>query len=64
MESPWPRDRDRGHGALQGTALMYPSTFHSRGIRMFGEERSYFRYVVVGLVGLMMVGFWMMTNTG
>ena len=31
---------------------------------MFGEERSYFRYVVVGLVGLMMVGFWMMTNTG
>ena len=31
---------------------------------MFGEERSYFRYVVVGLLGLMMVGFWMMTNTG
>ena len=31
---------------------------------MFGEERSYFRYVVVGLVGLMMVGFWMMSGKG
>jgi hypothetical protein len=29
---------------------------------MFGEERSYFRYVVVGLVGIMMVGFWMMSK--
>ena len=28
---------------------------------MFGEERSYFRYVVV-LVGLMAVGFWMLSN--
>jgi hypothetical protein len=28
---------------------------------MFGEERSYFRYVVIGLVGLLMVGFWMMS---
>lgn len=31
---------------------------------MFGEERSYFRYVVVGLVGLMMVGFWMISGKG
>ena len=46
----------------RGLALRYPSTFHSRGIRMFGEERSYFRYVVVGLVGLMMVGFWMLSK--
>jgi hypothetical protein len=29
---------------------------------MFGEERSYFRYVVVALVGLMAVGFWLMSN--
>jgi len=29
---------------------------------MFGEERSYFRYVVVGLVGIMMVGFWMLSK--
>jgi hypothetical protein len=29
---------------------------------MFGEERSYFRYVVVGLLGIMMVGFWMMSK--
>jgi hypothetical protein len=29
---------------------------------MFGEERSYFRYVVVALVGLMFVGFWMMSR--
>ena len=26
---------------------------------MFGQERSYFRYVVLGLVGLLMVGFWL-----
>ena len=31
---------------------------------MFGEERSYFRYVVMGLVGLVMVGFWMMSKPG
>jgi hypothetical protein len=29
---------------------------------MFGEERSYFRYVVVALVGLMMIGFWWMSK--
>jgi hypothetical protein len=27
---------------------------------MFGEERSYFRYVVVGLVGLMFAAFYFM----
>jgi hypothetical protein len=62
MESPWPRDRDRGHGSPKGAALTYPSTIQPRGIRMFGEERSYFRYVVVGLLGLMMVGFWMLSK--
>jgi hypothetical protein len=31
---------------------------------MFGEERSYFRYVVVALVGLMFIGFWMMSKHG
>jgi hypothetical protein len=31
---------------------------------MFGEERSYFRYVVVALVGLMMIGFWWMSKPG
>jgi hypothetical protein len=31
---------------------------------MFGEERSYFRYVVLGLVCLMAVGFWMIPNKG
>ena len=63
MESPWPRDRDRGHGVFQGTALTYPSTCFTReGSAMFGEERSYFRYVVVGLVGIMMVGFWMLSK--
>jgi hypothetical protein len=29
---------------------------------MFGEERSYFRYVVMALVGLMMAGFWFMSK--
>ena len=29
---------------------------------MFGEERSYFRYVVVTLVGLVMAGFWYMSK--
>jgi len=29
---------------------------------MFGEERSYFRYVVVALIGLMMTGFWFMSK--
>jgi len=29
---------------------------------MFGEERSYFRYVVMGLIGLMMAGFWFMSK--
>jgi hypothetical protein len=29
---------------------------------MFGEERSYFRYVVVALIGLMMAGFWFMSK--
>jgi hypothetical protein len=31
---------------------------------MFGEERSYFRYVVLGLVGLMFVGFFFMGAKG
>lgn len=31
---------------------------------MFGQERSYFRYVVLGLVCLLMVGFWMMPTHG
>jgi hypothetical protein len=31
---------------------------------MFGEERTYFRYVVLGLVGFMMVGFWMLSKHG
>ncbi len=29
---------------------------------MFGEERSYFRYVVVALIGLMMAGFGFMSK--
>jgi len=62
MESPWPRDRDRGHGANRPRRLIYPHEFLSRGTAMFGEERSYFRYVVVALVGLMAVGFWLMSN--
>jgi hypothetical protein len=47
-------------------ALPYfiPPPFNREGSAMFGEERSYFRYVVVGLVGLMMVGFWMMSTPG
>jgi hypothetical protein len=47
-------------------ALPYlvPPPFKPRGIRMFGEERSYFRYVVLGLVGVMMVGFWMLSKPG
>jgi hypothetical protein len=31
---------------------------------MFGEERSYFRYVVLGLVGLMMAAFYFMPAKG
>jgi len=31
---------------------------------MFGQERSYFRYVVLGLVCLLMVGFWMIPARG
>lgn len=31
---------------------------------MFGTERSYFRYVVMGLVGLMMAGFYFMSAKG
>jgi hypothetical protein len=31
---------------------------------MFGAERSYFRYVVIGLLGLMVVGFWAMSKHG
>jgi hypothetical protein len=31
---------------------------------MFGEERSYFRYVVLGLVGLVMLGFYFMPGKG
>jgi len=29
---------------------------------MFGEERSYFRYVVMALVGAVMAGFWYMSK--
>jgi len=29
---------------------------------MFGEERSYFRYVVMALLGLMVAGFWFMSK--
>jgi hypothetical protein len=31
---------------------------------MFGEERSYFRYVVIGLVGLMSVAFYFIGGKG
>jgi len=62
MESPWPRYRDRGHGSGKCTALTYPRVFKPRGIRMFGEERSYFRYVVMALVGAVMAGFWYMSK--
>jgi hypothetical protein len=31
---------------------------------MFGEERSYFRYVVMGLIGLMVVGMYFMPGKG
>ena len=31
---------------------------------MFGQERSYFRYVVVGLVCLLMAGFYFMPTHG
>ncbi len=31
---------------------------------MFGQERSYFRYVVLGLVGLMLVGFVIIAPNG
>jgi hypothetical protein len=31
---------------------------------MFGAERSYFRYVVLGLVGLMALGFFFMPGKG
>jgi hypothetical protein len=30
----------------------------SRGIPMFGQERSYFRYIVAALVGLMSATFY------
>ena len=29
---------------------------------MFGEERTYFRYVVMALLGLMVAGFWFMSK--
>lgn len=29
---------------------------------MFGTERSYFRYVVVALIGLTVAGFWLMSR--
>jgi hypothetical protein len=54
MESRWALDRDRAHGISSQT----------RGFHMFGEERSYFRYVVLGLVGLMFVGFFFMGAKG
>jgi hypothetical protein len=60
MKSPWARLRDRAHGDFQGACVSYPHGFTTRGIRMFGEERSYFRYVVLGLVCLMAVGFYFM----
>jgi hypothetical protein len=31
---------------------------------MFGTERSYFRYVVMGLLGLMAVGMYLMEGKG
>jgi hypothetical protein len=31
---------------------------------MFGEERSYFRYVVMGLIGLISLAFFMMSGKG
>jgi hypothetical protein len=31
---------------------------------MFGEERSYFRYVALALVGLMFAGFYFMSGKG
>jgi hypothetical protein len=31
---------------------------------MFGEERSYFRYVVIGLLALMVVGFYFIPGKG
>jgi hypothetical protein len=31
---------------------------------MFGEEKSYFRYVVLALVGLVFFGFYLMSGKG
>jgi hypothetical protein len=64
MESRWALDRDRAHGIRKHSRLRYFPGSQTRGFHMFGEERSYFRYVVLGLVGLMFVGFFFMGAKG
>ncbi len=58
MANRWASVCDRAHGSPLLPRLTLIPGNQPRGIRMFGQERSYFRYVVVALVGLMSATFY------
>jgi hypothetical protein len=58
MANRWALVCDRAHGnRLRPRLTLIPGN-QSRGIPMFGQERSYFRYIVAALVGLMSATFY------
>jgi hypothetical protein len=58
MANRWASVCDRAHGSqLHPRLISFPGS-QSRGICMFGQERSYFRYIVAALVGLMSATFY------
>jgi hypothetical protein len=58
MERRQAHHRDRSHNTGTDIALRYCLATKCEEKLMFGEERSYFRYVVLALVGLMFAGFY------
>lgn len=64
MASRWALVCDRAHGTRPRRSSNVSPGLQREGMHMFGQERSYFRYVVVALIGLMSLAFFVLGGKG